>query len=113
MVKDTGKTASPGAIQPLNMPRLVAVEEKEGLPCRIRLTGKDVRNSKPEARNPKQYRNSNVLRVASVEDSWRVDEEWWREKPVSRLYFDVILSDGSKLTMFKELVQGKWYRQRV
>lgn len=113
MVKDTGKMASPGAIQPLNMPRLVTVEERDGSPCRIRMTIRDVGNSKSEARNLKQYQNSKFVKITSVEDSWRVDEEWWREKPVSRLYFEVILADGSKLTVFKELAQGKWYRQRV
>ena len=26
------------------------------------------------------------LRVASIVDAWRIDEEWWRDE-VSRLYF--------------------------
>lgn len=119
-MKGSGKTTNPGAIQHLNLPRPAAVEEKEGTPCGIRLirTGNpksQVRNSKLEARNPGQYRNPNSkgIKVASIEDCWRIDDEWWREKPVSRLYFEVLLEDGRRLTVFKDLLQGQWYRQKV
>lgn len=112
MVKNTGKTASPGAIQPLNTPRPLVVEEKEGLPCRIRITKETIGNPKFRALNPKQYGSYKFLKVASIEDSWRVDEEWWRDKPVARLYFEVIMEDGRRLTVFKEMPEGKWFRQK-
>ena len=34
------------------------------------------------------------LRVASIVDAWRIDEEWWREE-VSRLYFLVESKTGN------------------
>ncbi len=113
MVKDTGKAASPGAIQPLNLPGLVMVEEQEGMPCRIRLSS-TAANPKSQARNSKHPNsNSKGIKVVSVEDCWRIDEEWWREKPISRLYFEVLLEDGRRMTVFKDLLQGAWYRQKV
>jgi hypothetical protein len=50
--------------------------------------------------------------VASIEDSWRVDDEWWRKDPVSRMYYRVLLAGGQQLTVFKDLISGSWYRQQ-
>jgi len=90
----------------------VAVEEKDSLPRRIRLTNENRGNPEFQALNSKQYQNSKFLKVASIEDCWRVDEEWWREKPVVRLYFEVLLEDGRRLTVFKEMIEGRWYQQK-
>jgi hypothetical protein len=46
-------------------------------------------------------------------DRWRVDDEWWREKPLSRLYFECLLEDGRRITVFHDLITSKWYRQSV
>jgi len=32
------------------------------------------------------------LRVAEVQGVWRIDDEWWRERPVSRLYWRLALA---------------------
>ena len=48
----------------------------------------------------------------SLEDRWRIDDEWWRLNPISRMYFDCILIDGSHLTIFKDLINGGWFQQR-
>ncbi len=51
--------------------------------------------------------------VPEILDSWRIDDEWWRKQPVSRLYYRVLLEDGTVVGLFKDLVSGEWYRQRV
>jgi hypothetical protein len=51
------------------------------------------------------------LRVAEVQDTWRIDDEWWRERPVSRLYFSVALEDGRVVTVYEDLVNERWWRQ--
>jgi hypothetical protein len=52
-----------------------------------------------------------MLKVVSVEDRWRIDDEWWREQPISRMYFECTLEDGRQLTVFQDLLTGGWYRQ--
>lgn len=56
-------------------------------------------------------RNGRKVRVASVLNSWRIDDEWWRDE-ISRRYFQVELKDGLVLTIFQDLVSGAWYQQR-
>ena len=51
--------------------------------------------------------------VLEVLDSWRIDDEWWRKEPVSRLYYRVLLEDGTMTGLFKDLVSSDWYSQRV
>jgi len=51
------------------------------------------------------------LVVAAVQDRWRIDDEWWREQPVSRLYFSVLLGGGRTLTIYRDLVTGRWFQQ--
>ena len=52
-------------------------------------------------------RTFKVVRVLNV---WRVDEDWWRE-PVSRLYLSLELDSGARLTVFRDILSGLWYRQ--
>ncbi|MBI4287319.1 MAG: hypothetical protein HY671_02685 [Chloroflexi bacterium] len=57
---------------------------------------------------------SRYIGITSVEDMWRIDDEWWREDPVSRLYYEVIIPmhrDGRRMTIFKDLLRSTWYRQ--
>ena len=51
-------------------------------------------------------------RVAAVRDRWRVDDEWWRAEPISRLYHELVLEDGALLTVYRDLVAEAWYEQR-
>lgn len=50
-------------------------------------------------------------RVARVQNRWRVDDEWWRGE-ISRMYYELLLSNGAVLTVFHDLVSDRWYRQR-
>src|SRR3990172_4100629 len=49
-------------------------------------------------------------RVAAVHDSWRIDDEWWREE-IARRYFAVELEGGRRVTVYHDLVQNLWYAQ--
>jgi hypothetical protein len=49
--------------------------------------------------------------VESVLETWRIDDEWWRERAVSRLYFSLLLEDGRTVTVYRDLVGGRWARQ--
>ena len=49
--------------------------------------------------------------VAAVADRWRIDDEWWRT-PISRLYRRLVLADDRLLTVFEDLLTGRWYVQR-
>jgi hypothetical protein len=50
-------------------------------------------------------------KVTRVQNTWRIDEEWWREE-ISRCYWRLEFSDGSVDTVFQDLISGKWYQQR-
>jgi hypothetical protein len=93
VVAHTGATGSPGQVRPLNRPRPVRVEAGEdGRPTAVYLSGQ---------RCP----------VEAVLETWRIDDEWWRLRPVSRLYYSLLLKDGRTVTVYHDLVRGRWARQ--
>ena len=50
--------------------------------------------------------------ITAIEDRWRIDDEWWRVEPISRLYCAVRLASGQRLVLYKDLVTGEWYEQK-
>ena len=48
--------------------------------------------------------------VESIQDSWHVDDEWWRD-PISRHYVQVILRDGARRTLFHDRIADRWFAQ--
>ena len=92
MVEDTGTALRAGTCRPVNLPEPVWVEEDTaGLPQAVRGKRRQV--------------------IACIEDRWRIDDEWWRTEPVSRLYYSVRLVSGHRLVLYKDLADGGWYRQ--
>lgn len=92
------KAPRPRGLRPLGLPRLVEVVlGEDGLPYSVaRLGGR-------------------VLGVMDVEEVWRIGEEWWRDDPIVRTYYRLILADGRPLTVFHDDTQGRdagWYAQR-
>jgi hypothetical protein len=53
-----------------------------------------------------------ALRVTAIEDRWEINEEWWRTRPLSRTYYRVLLEDGQALTLYRDMLNGRWYSQR-
>jgi len=92
MVEDTGKTLRADAGKPVNTPEPLKVEEDaSGLPVAVKIKRRQA--------------------VATIEDKWRIDDEWWRAAPISRLYYNVLLASGQRLVLYKDLVSGGWYMQ--
>jgi hypothetical protein len=92
MVEDTGKTLRADACKPVNMPVPVKIEENgEGKPVAVR-----------------EKRRQTVM---TIEDSWRIDDEWWRTDPVSRLYYNILLTSGRRMVLYKDIIRGDWYEQ--
>ena len=92
MVENTGKTLRADTYKPVNTPEALQVEEDAyGLPVVV-----------------KGKRRQTIM---SIEDRWRLDDEWWRAAPVSRLYYNVLLASGQRLVLYKDLVTGGWYQQ--
>ena len=96
---DSGSPPAPGApsegrLRPLSVPRSIHVRSSSGgVPIFVRLPGRPAR------------------RVAVVRESWRVDDEWWRD-PVSRAHFTVIVEGGGQLAIYRDLITGEWFAQR-
>lgn len=77
-------------LRALNAPQPVAVEaDAEGRPAALTLRGRR-------------------LRVAQVQDAWRIDDEWWHGQPVSRLYWRLVLEEGRVVTVFADLSRQGW-----
>ncbi len=92
MVQNSGKTPGADACKPLNTPELLSVEEApSGLPVAVKSRRKQA--------------------ITAIEDRWRIDDEWWRSEPVSRLYYSVLFTSGQRLVLYKDLASGLWYRQ--
>src|SRR5882672_4320675 len=48
--------------------------------------------------------------VEAILESWRVDDEWWRQL-ISRRYFEVALEGGGRVVLFEDRVSGEWFVQ--
>jgi hypothetical protein len=50
--------------------------------------------------------------VEAVRESWLVEDRWWTERPLRRRYWEVVTVRGRDVVVFRELGEGRWYRQR-
>lgn len=58
-----------------------------------------------------EWRNR-VQRVEVVLDTWCVDDAWWSDRPVSRIYHEVQLVTGVRLVLSWDMVANRWLAQR-
>ena len=94
MVVTPGREPRPPQLRPLNLPQPVRViPGADGEPRAVRV----------------RSRTEPVLRVR---DRWRVDDHWWTEEPVSRMYYELELADGRLLTLFHDTLHDQWCQQR-
>lgn len=92
MVQDSRASAGAGRFRPLNQPMPLAVEAtSRGEPVAMLWRG--------------VYK-----RVQAVHETWRIDDEWWREE-ISRRYHVVELEGGRRVTIFHDLIRNAWYAQ--
>ena len=50
--------------------------------------------------------------VEEICEQWRVSREWWR-KGTDREYFRVRTARGIVCEMYRDLITGAWYLQRI
>lgn len=92
MVKDSRTAAGAGGLRLLNQPKPAAVEATPtGEPRSVVVHGK-------------------FQPVRAILNSWRIDDEWWREE-IARRYFALELVNGRTLTIYHDLVGGGWFTQ--
>ena len=93
MVTHPRAAARAHRLRPLNRARPIRVEADESGEPRVVVLGRE------------------RLTVAAVQDRWRIDDEWWRKQPIARLYFSLLLEDGRVVTIYRDLVTGRWSQQ--
>ena len=96
----------PISYRSLNLPAPVSVaEDCDARPLSVSLpiAGSRTRRERPQLR---------TLKIRSIEDVWQVDDEWWREKPISRKYYRVVTENDRHFTIFRDQTNGAWYRQQ-
>jgi len=92
VVANSRETLRSGTFKPLNIPEPISVEEdSKGSPVAVKIKRR--------------------VAIIAVENTWRIDDEWWRSEPVSRIYYAVLLAPGQRLVLFKDLKNNEWYQQ--
>jgi hypothetical protein len=88
-------TPSPDSFRPPDPPIPVEVRESvRQLPVAVRLKGR-------------------WRRVISIDDVCNVNDEWWREQPIVRMYYRVRMEDGRLITFFRDMLDGAWYQHNA
>jgi hypothetical protein len=97
LVKPSAFSAQPSDLRPLNAPSPLRVE------------------TDTQGRIVSVWRQGRLTprTIAAIQDRWRIDDEWWREHAISRMYYEVVLDDGTLLTMYHDLLANAWYEQRT
>ena len=82
-------------LRSLNAPEPVVVELVAGEPRAVR----------------RSRDNGGGQEVETVLETWRIDDEWWRQ-PISRRYYEIVLESGKRAVVFEDLMTGEWFEQR-
>ncbi len=99
MVQNSRTASGPGYLRPLNAPVPVRVKESP--------------SQHPYSLVLDEGTDGRTVEIASIADTWEINDEWWRGQPIARLYYRVVTREGRHLTIFRDLVDGQWYRQKV
>ncbi len=117
-VVKTGAT-TPGAVsqslqfRSLNLPVPIEVaEDSMERPVSVSLPPTISNRPTRSPRRPAQAAQSPALPVTAINDLWQVDDEWWRERPISRRYYQITTKDDRRLTIFRDQLNGSWYWQK-
>ncbi len=54
--------------------------------------------------------NQQQHEVARIQDTWIIEDEWWRD-PINRQYYSLLLTDGTRRTVFHDRLADTWYLQ--
>ncbi|MCH8987786.1 MAG: hypothetical protein IIA92_03165 [Chloroflexi bacterium] len=66
----------------------------------------------PPARSRRLAQEGRSLTITAINDLWQVDDEWWRERPISRRYYQITTQDDRRLTIFRDQLNAQWYWQK-
>jgi len=95
MLQNSRKTSSINYLRAINNPIPVLVKEStKKLPKSLVING---------------Y----TKHIAHITDIWEINDEWWRSKPISRLYYQAITQEGRHITIFNDLIDNQWYQQTI
>ena len=94
MVENTRKKTNFSRIRPINLPVPIEVEKHDdGILDVIIMHGEKAK-------------------ISGVEDMWEIADEWWRTKSVARRYYRLSITGDRSITIFCDLINGRWYQQR-
>ncbi len=114
--------AKPGAVsqdmqfRSLNLPvPIEVVEDSSGRPEAVVIPS-TINNRPTRARRPAQQQLQNpkpaTQKITAINDLWQVNDEWWRERPISRRYYQITTQNDRRLTVFQDDLNGTWYWQK-
>lgn len=104
MESNPGAALRAHGVRPLGLPRPLTVHTSaQGEPVEVTLEGG-------------RGEGGHHL-VEHIEEVWRVAEAWWREAPIRRTYYRVLIDGGRPLTLFHDdsgtsESSPTWYEQR-
>ncbi|MDO8616869.1 MAG: hypothetical protein Q7T33_14225 [Dehalococcoidia bacterium] len=65
----------------------------------------------PDGRPAAVHLSGRRCAVEATLETWRIDDEWWRQRPISRLYWRLLLEDGRVVDVYRGLASGRWFQQ--
>ena len=100
----------------LNMPvPIEVVEDSEGRPVAV-VVPPTINNRPAHSRRLVQQQPTTLKlaaqKITAINDLWQVNDEWWREHPISRRYYQITTQSDSRLTVFQDDLNGNWYWQK-
>jgi hypothetical protein len=93
---------------PLRADRLRAVNEPRPVTVELDAGGEPLVIRRSNEKGGGQETTAAV--VEAVLESWRIDDEWWRQV-ISRRYFEVLLEGGGRVVLFEDRVSREWFVQ--
>jgi len=93
VVQNTRAPEGAGGVRPLGLPQPIEIRtDNRGRPMAVKLNRRWI--------------------PVTVEDRWRIDDEWWREEAIARIYFSLLLQNGNMEAVYRELISDRWFSQR-
>ena len=130
MVTHTRKTPGAGSIRSiksgavtpdtqfrlLNLPvPIEVIEDSVGRPAAITIPlaiNSGLTRLSRLAQQQRTNAKTGAQKITAINDLWQVNDEWWREHPVSRRYYQITTQSDRRLTIFKDDLNGNWYCQK-
>lgn len=50
--------------------------------------------------------------VDAIAEEWVVEDRWWTGRPLRRRYYELVLSCGRNVVVYRDLRAGGWFEQR-